>query len=201
MKKPFALLALLSSAALAGAPCLTFDAQEYCLSWASVDGATTSNEYLRSGETVDAWVRMVTVKDYAGTKELKDFIPGYMDSVRPYMAMKADVFGPNEKKHKDELLLLLLLLAPDKSHYEYVIHRVYVDEEGPVRSVIFSLRIPFAKQVSFNEVMKSRDGWMKELSGLEPQALTKLPEPSNQPLHPTPTAAEAPASGAGERRR
>ena len=27
------------------------------------------------------------------------------------------------------------------------------------------------------------------------------PQPSNQPLHPTPTAAEAPASGAGERRR
>jgi hypothetical protein len=39
---------------------------------------------------------------------------------------------------------------------------------------------------------------------VEPKQRLVIPywvEPSNQPLHPTPTAAEAPASGAGERQR
>ncbi len=157
-------------------PCFEFDKQEYCLKWGSVDG-TITNEYLRAGETVDAWVRMITFKEYAGTKELKDFLPNYMQAVRPLLALKPEILGPKVKKHKDEMMLLLLLLAPDKSHYEYVVHRVYTDEEGPVKSVIFSLRIPFSNEVLFNEVMDNRGTWMEELGRLELSAISKMPEP------------------------
>lgn len=68
------LIFLLSPAALAAAPCVEFDKQEYCLKWASVDG-TITNEYLRAGETVDAWARMITFKEFAGTNELNNCPP------------------------------------------------------------------------------------------------------------------------------
>lgn len=81
------------------------------------------------------------------------------------------------KKHKYEMMLLLLLLAPDKSHYEYVMHRVCTDEEGPVKSVIFSLRIPFSNEVSFIELMDNRGTWMTDLGRLELSAISKISEP------------------------
>jgi hypothetical protein len=169
------LLALVAGQAHAATPCLTFDGEQYCLAWASVDGATTSNEYLRAGDTVEKWARMVTVKEYSGTKELKDFLPGYIKAVKPYLALKPEIFSAKGKTHEDEICLLLLLLAPDKSHYEYVVHRTYVDKGGPVRSVLFSLRIPFAKEVSFDDVMKSQGRWMSGLIELEPQAYPAVP--------------------------
>lgn len=157
-------------------PCVEFDKQEYCLKWSSADGSTT-NEYLRADETIDAWTRMITFKTYAGTKELKDVLPGYMQAVRPLLALKPEFLGPKVKKHKDEMILLLLLLAPDKSHYEYVVHRVYTDKGGPVKSAIFSLRIPFSHEVSFNEVMNNRGAWIKELGRLDLPAISRIPEP------------------------
>lgn len=159
-----------------GTPRVQFDKQEYYLKWASVDTVTT-NEYIRPGETIKTWTRMITFKEYAGTKELKDFLPNYMQAVSPLLALKPQFLHPKVKKHKDEMMLLLLLLAPDKSHYEHVVHRVYVDEGGPVQSLIFSLRIPFSSEVSFNEVMENRGKWMKELGELELSAFSAVPTP------------------------
>jgi len=47
---------IFSSAAHAAPQCLNFDGDTYCLAWASFDGTTTSNEYLRAGEIV-AWLK------------------------------------------------------------------------------------------------------------------------------------------------
>lgn len=41
-----------------------------------------------------------------------------MEAVRPLLALKPEILVPKVKKHKDEMMLLLLLLTPDKSHYE-----------------------------------------------------------------------------------
>ena len=170
------LLLLLSMAASAAKPCMNFDGDSFCLAWASVNGATISNEYVREQESVEGWTRMITTKEYVGTKTIKDFLPGYMSSVKPYMAVKPTLLELNNTKHKEEVILVLILTAPDKSHHEYVIHRVFVNEGGPVHSVIFSFKLPWGEDAPLSDAKKYTDKWIKNLGELEPPSYKAMKE-------------------------
>lgn len=170
------LLFAASSPCFAAPVSIRFNGDTYFLVWAHKDGQVISNEYLRVGETVDKWNRMITVKQYTQSAALKDVLPSYLDYIQPMLALKPDFLVPNQKKHQDEVTMLLTLLAPDKSHYEYVVHHMYVDKDKPVMSVLFSLNIPYAKNVSFDVVMKSRNEWITEISGLEPPIYASVPD-------------------------
>jgi hypothetical protein len=143
--------------------CIKFDEKEYCEVWKNKDGEMQTVEFLIDGQTVNAWTTMMTVREYDGKTALKEVLPDYVNSVKPMFALKPDFLQKDNSKSKEEVFLRMLLLAPDKSHYEYVVNRFYRDDEKSVKSIFYSHRIPFAKEVNFNEIMENRDNWLEQL--------------------------------------
>ncbi len=168
-------LFLFSTAAAAGTPIVGFDQDSYALAWANVKDNVISNEYVRAGETVDHWERMLTFKEYTGAQHIKDVLPGYMASVKPLLAQKAKVFEKEDSRHTEEITVVLALLAPDKSHYEYVVHRLVADAKRPVRSMIFSLRIPYSESLDLSQIEKNKNKWMTGLEEVNPELYKTLP--------------------------
>lgn len=64
----------------------------------------------------------------------------------------------------------------------------------------YSAAFAFGRVLRFLKVLSAQEASEFALYGQFPERWLH-PLPPNQPLHPTPSAAEAPASGAGERRR
>ena len=168
-------LLLSPTLAAAGTPIVGFDQDFYSLAAVNVNGSVTSNQYVRAHETIDHWQRMLTFKEYAGTQNIKDVLSAYMESVKPLLAQKAKVFEKEDSQHAEEIIAILILSAPDKSHYEYVIHRLVADAKHPVRSMIFSQRMPHLEPIDSTEIDKKQNQWMMGLENVNPELYKTLP--------------------------
>lgn len=163
MKRMLTLAVVFFSQSLLASNCIKFNDKDYCEVWTNTDGDVHTVELLAGGQSLESWSTMITVRKYQGKKALKEVLPGYVNSVKPLFAMKPDILQSDKSKAKEEVYFRMLLLAPDKSHYEYVINRFYRDDDESVKSIFYSHRIPFAEQVNFNEIMENRDNWLEQL--------------------------------------
>lgn len=161
------------------ADCIKFDKQNYCKAWSNKTQAFEKIEFLRKSETVKAWNKMITITNYPERKNLKATMPGYFNSIKTFIAIKPEIISLKpESKNPDEAYVILLLLAPDKLHYEYVVNKFYTDVNS-VKSVFYSQKIPFAKKVDFTEIMKNRKPWIEQLQKIsaKPYFVTKTEDP------------------------
>lgn len=163
MKRIFVTTLLLLSHTAFASNCINFDEKEYCEVWSNEDNGIHTVELLNKGQSLESWSTMITLRKYSGKSALKEVLPGYVNSVKPMFAMKPDILAPDNTSNKEEVYLRMLLLAPDNSHYEYVINRFYRDNDDSVKSIFYSHRIPFAQEVNFNEVMENRNNWLEQL--------------------------------------
>lgn len=153
---------LLSQTALAN-NCIEFDGKNYCEAWRSSLGDMQTVEFLSNGQSLESWSTMITVRKYPGKSALNQVIPDYIGSVRPMFALKPDVLQPDHSVHLEEVYFRMLLLAPNKSHYEYVINKFYRDDDSSVKSIFYSHRIPFSATVDYDEVTENRNNWTQQL--------------------------------------
>lgn len=142
--------------------CVSFIGDKYCKVWKNEKGDIETIEYLRKGQTLKSWDKMITVKKYSDKSALKLVLPGYVKSVNSMFAIKPEILTANDSIHDEEVYLLMLLLAPDKSHYEYVVNRFYRDK-NTVKSIFYSHKIPFKEKVNFTEVEKKKYTWLEQL--------------------------------------
>lgn len=163
MKRLLTLSIMFFSQSLYASNCIKFGGKDYCEVWNKKDSDVLTVEFLSEEQSLASWSTMITVREYQGKSALKEVLPGYVNSVKPMFAMKPDVLQSNTSTAKEEVYFCMLLLAPDKSHYEYVVNRFYRDNDTSVKSVFYSHRIPFSEQVNFNEVMDNRADWLKQL--------------------------------------
>ncbi|MCE2573907.1 hypothetical protein [Motilimonas eburnea] len=163
MKRMLTLAIVLFSQSLLASNCIKFNDKDFCEVWNNKDDGVHTVELLAEGQSLESWSTMITVRKYKGKTALKEVLPGYVNSVKPMFALKPDILQSDTSKAKEEVYFRMLLLAPDKSHYEYVINRFYRDDDESVKSIFYSHRIPFAEQVNFNEIMENRDSWLEQL--------------------------------------
>ncbi len=163
MKWTLLIVSILISQSSFADNCFQFDKQDYCEAWKKVEAGVSTVELVQKDESVSAWSKMITVRKYDNKKALKEVLPSYFKSVKPLFAMKPDILAPDDVATLEEVYLRMLLLAPDKSHYEYVVNRFYRDDENSVKSIFYSHRIPFSEEVDFTEVMEKRDNWLEQL--------------------------------------
>ena len=162
MKWTLSILIAVSTNLVFASECVSFIGENYCKVWENKKGDIKTIEYLQKEQTLKSWDKMITVKKYSDKSALKLVLPGYVKSVNSMFAMKPEILTADNSSHDEEVYLLMLLLSPDKSHYEYVVNRFYRDN-NTVKSIFYSHKIPFKEKVDFAEVMKNKYTWLEQL--------------------------------------
>ncbi|NNC98421.1 MAG: hypothetical protein HKN88_10170 [Gammaproteobacteria bacterium] len=146
--------------------CISFGESEFCQVWESDKNDVKTSEYLPNGQSLEAWKNMITVRKYSNKTKLKEVLPNYVNSVKPMFALAPEILQNEDTSYPEDVYLLLTLLAPDKSRYEYVINRFYSDGND-VYSIFYSHKLPFAKEIDFTEVMENKYKWLELLRSIE----------------------------------
>jgi hypothetical protein len=124
--------------------CITLEAEPYCRAWSNDTAVSTQTEYVRSGETVNAWKRMITIVRYKNVASLDQVIPTYMKLVQPSLypqGAKPVFITPDSPQHKQEIATRFLLSAANASDNEYTVAYFRADDTPPAYSLIFSQHI------------------------------------------------------------
>ena len=148
-----------------GVPHITFEGHEYRLAYADVKGQTVTNEYLIDGESLSAWKTLIGVRHFRESKEVKDVLPPYLKQMQPHFAIKAEVVQKKDSSFPMDVALIMWLIAPDKSYYEYNLHR-FVQTPNGVMAYQFAERLPFSARLDVSATMKMQSARLAELFGL-----------------------------------
>jgi hypothetical protein len=156
------------AAPAAASSCFTVEGQSYCYAWSAKDASMMKTEYVRSGETVDHWKRMVTILQYNDVHTLEGATAKYMAVVRPYMDANArpQWVTPKNPKHAGEAATRLLLSSPDGSDVEYVVVYFFSDPGKPAYVIAFSQRVPLPNDEI--PTMAQYGAWLNDLRAIVP---------------------------------
>ncbi|PID77650.1 MAG: hypothetical protein CSB24_00460 [Deltaproteobacteria bacterium] len=144
---------------------VSFDGKTYHLSWINVDGSNITNEYLIKGYNLENWQSMIASRIYMQARNLKEVLPVYVKSIKPYMANKPE-FYKSEHIKSPHVIIEAFLLAPDKSYYEYNLHLFKETPKGVV-AYQFAEKLPFKKELDVTDIVKSRGNRLDLLSKME----------------------------------
>lgn len=175
-------------------PAIEFDGETYRLAWVNVapDGAVT-NEYVKSGETVDAWTTLLTVRLWPRAK-LGEAASGWLKAVGPLLTKKAEAFKPKTAATAEDVIFEAWLSAPDRSYIEPNFNR-FVAEPGPsgVKSYQFAEKIVMKGGTGDpTRFIERRAARMTALGKLELAVHRVMGEPSAAPALKTATAVVSP---------
>ena len=162
-----ALLVMLQPAAANAAPCIKLDSQSYCMAWSASDTWVSKREYLRAGETVNHWQNMVTIIRYKDLSSIRQVIPRYFATIRPYLGSDAHPqwVTPKHALHKEAMATRLVLSTPDNSESEYVVAYFFSNGQKPAYAIIFSQHIPLPYGTP---TMAQYGRWLDDMQAIRP---------------------------------
>lgn len=140
---------------------ISFDGEQYHLAW-TAEGPTVFEEYLRSGETVESWTRMLTFSMSEDTAQ--DVVSLYLEQRQNLMAFEPEIWEAAESRYTDDLMITLVLATPDQPGAEFVLARVVGNPGEPTRVLVFSTRLGSAGQEEVEQALARRDEWVAELA-------------------------------------
>jgi hypothetical protein len=153
---------------------IVFDENEYFLSWVDVKGNNVTNEYLIKGTTLEKWDTLLAVRLFKGKEiEIKEVLSQYMEQIKPLLAVKPDILKKEGTPVSEDVTLVLFLLSPDKTYYEYNLHRFVRDPSG-VKSYQFAQRLPFKEKLDVSKVMTNQAKRIEQLGKLNVSVLEKM---------------------------
>lgn len=163
-----AALALVPLPAYAAGSCFKLEHQSYCSAWSAKNASMSKTEYVRSGETVDRWQRMVTILRYNDVHTLAGTTARYMASVKAYMDPGATPqwVTPKKGSHYEEAATRLILTSPDGSDSEYVVAYFFSDPGKPAYAIAFSQRLPLPSDAIPTKAQYG--GWLDDMRAIVP---------------------------------
>lgn len=166
MKRLLALFLVAISFYSNAEPCISFSDETFCEAWSGNARGFKSFEYLRKKESTQRWTKMLAFRSYEAKSDVEKVVSGFLNSIKSMAAIKPDILSPEESDYEDETIVLVLLIAPDKSYYEYIIHR-FIKDSDDIYSGFYSYRMPYAAKPNFNEIAKNRNAWIKQILAMD----------------------------------
>ena len=158
--------------AQADSKAITFDGVRYFLADVKVAGKTITDEYVPEGQSLTNWTTLMAVRRFGSASELKEVLPVYMRTIQPVLAGKPYFLKRNGVDPSQEVMLVLLLVAPDKTYHEYNLHRFFRTPDG-VTAYQFAQRIPRTGDPSaIDPVLKRQADRIKSLNEITLPVLT-----------------------------
>jgi hypothetical protein len=156
-----------------GTPCFRLDGQSYCYAWSAKNASMMKSEYVRAGESVDHWKRMVTILRYDDVHSLEGATARYMASVKSYLGPDAHPqwVTPKNPNHAQETATRLVLATPDGSYGEYVVAYFYADPGKPAYVIAFSQALPLPSGET--PTMAQYGAWLKDMRAIDVPAVER----------------------------
>ncbi len=180
------ILVLISAVAVAEPDQVQFDDISYNLVFTDKTGGTITNEYVREGESLEEWSTLFAVREFQNQSSVKNPIQAVIDSTRQYMALPPKGLPSGDASTDKEMILVLWLVAPDQSYYEYDLYRfIYTGDK--VISYQYAQRLPFSKNLDVSAEIKVQPRRIDELANMNVM-VNHGDEASNKSIHPTANA-------------
>jgi len=135
---------------------ITFDDMSFRHAWENPEGLPTS-EYVEEGATLENWEHLLAYRRYPGRDKPAEMVNWYLKQIKP--TQKPAMYQRAEKRR--DVMLVFMILAPDKSYVEFNIHR-FVLEDGMVRSYQFAARNYKRSLTELSQEIKEKKArWME----------------------------------------
>ncbi len=149
-----------------GKPVIIFADKEYQLAFVDTTSNTSTNEYVPVGQTVKQWNTLIAVRLFKGVQHMDRVIPAYLESIKPLLAVKPEIFERSGTDGTSDITLVLFLLAPDKTYFEYNLHRFVKTAEG-IKAYQYARKLPFQKQLDVSGILKEQPQLMDMLGACD----------------------------------
>jgi hypothetical protein len=152
--------------------CFKVDGESYCSAWSDKNASMMKTEFVRSGETVDHWQRMVTIIRYNDVHTVKGAIANYMAVVSQYLGPDAHPqwVTPKNASPNQEVATRLVLSTADGSDSEYVVTYFEAHPGKPAYVIAFSQHIPLPSGET--PTMAQYGKWLTDMRAIDPAAAT-----------------------------
>ncbi|TGL31301.1 hypothetical protein EHQ52_15285 [Leptospira koniambonensis] len=149
---------------------IKFDQENYELVFSDETRSNLIKEYLRKGDSLEKWNKMVTIFDWKNASEVKDILPKYIEQVvTPNSIRKPNMLKNTKSVYKEDYIFEFFLSPSSSDYIEYNLHRMITTNSNKVISFIFALKIPMTgkKEVDSANVRsaleENRINWFAEI--------------------------------------
>ena len=140
---------------------LKFESIEFEHAFSSQEGVPVE-EYIDKGKTLKNWQYLLAYRTYKDFTKPNEVIKEYLKQINP--SQEPTFFS---KDNKNDIILVFMIIAPDKTYIEFNIHR-FVLEDKIVRSYQFARKATTAEFKSFDEELKlKKTKWLEEIGKLK----------------------------------
>ena len=130
----------------------------YNLVWSGYhDSGTASFEFLRKGETMDKYNRLISVISLSPYININLYMKSYLASVKQYMINQPTAVKNKKSKFKDDILMDFILADEKEDVMEYTQMRACINEKN--EGIVYVLSIKF----KLSEMKKDKEKFKKEI--------------------------------------
>src|ERR1700730_1714961 len=144
---------------------LRFDGDVYTVAWKLANSLEIKNEYVRSGETVERWQRLITVEQFPKNDDPTGFAKTLFNLAKKQMPGEAPEAYDN---HQGQYLLCYFLENSALGKTEFIFQRICKEPEAAgLRVYTFSIHADaHLTDERIREIKSQQRKWLTELSQL-----------------------------------
>jgi len=143
---------------------LQFDGDAYALGWKLGTAREVKNEYVRSGETVEDWQRLITVQQFPQNEDPAGFAKTLLNLIK----QQAPGETPEVFQKPGQYMLCYFLEDQKLGKTEFIFQRV-CKEPDVIGLKVYTFSIHAGRPVTpedTQEIKSKQRGWLTELSKL-----------------------------------
>jgi hypothetical protein len=152
-----------------------FNGEKYFLCWHAFQKDTIFLEFLRKGESLENYTKMITIVRCSPDVIFEKYIKSYIEFTKKFRMGDARVLIKGNSIHKKEWLVDVMLKDEKSNRVEHVLHRVILGNNDIVTTItlssVFKLDEYLSNKSISAEIKREINTWIEGLSEIEFEVL------------------------------
>jgi hypothetical protein len=150
---------------------IEFQGEKYYLAWSKFEANGAHLEFLRDGENVKSYTKMISVVTASPEISYEVFLQAYLDGLRSVQVAEP-VLLHHKANDSEKETVIDALLWDRADHVECILAKVYADKKGRVNVIVHSVVWKYSKikgnlDILKPEVQGNRNAKLEELDKLD----------------------------------
>jgi len=150
-----------------------FGEESYYMGWSGYhESGMASFEFLRKGEKVENYKRLITVISLPKEININSYMKNYIAALKPYLVNQPTGVKNKKSKYKGDMVADLILANEKEDIMEYTLARVYENSNNEGMVIIYSARFKLSAMKASKDMFKKEIDdkaatWVKNLFNVE----------------------------------